>query len=128
MAHTLHDIGVARQVGTYGDAVEAPAHARWLFTAGTPGLGLDGTLAPDITGQAEQAWTHIVTMLARAGMTVHDLVRITQYLTRASAIPAYAKVRARFLGTARPASMLMVVSQLPRPEFLLEIEAVAAKV
>jgi enamine deaminase RidA (YjgF/YER057c/UK114 family) len=128
MTHTLHDIGVARQIGTYGDAVEAPAHARWLFTAGTPGLGLDGTLASDITAQAEQAWTHIVTMLERAGMTVHDLVKITQYLTRASDIPAYAKVRSRVLGTARPASMLMVVSQLPRPEFLLEIEAVAAKV
>jgi enamine deaminase RidA (YjgF/YER057c/UK114 family) len=31
------------------------------------------------------------------------------------------------LGDARPASMLMVVAALPRPEFLLEIEAVAAR-
>ena len=128
MAHTHHDIGVARQIGTYGDAVEAPANASWLYTAGTPGLALDGTLPPDITGQAEQAWAHIVTMLERAGMSVHDLVKITQYLTQASDIPAYAKVRARGLGAARPASMLMVVSHLPRPEFLLEIEVVAAKV
>jgi 2-iminobutanoate/2-iminopropanoate deaminase len=128
MTHTLHDIGVARQIGTYSDAVEVPPNARWLVTAGTPGLGRDGALPPDITGQAEQAWTHIVTMLERAGMTVHDLVKITQYLTQASDLPAYAKVRARVLGTARPASMLMVVAELPRPEFLLEIEAVAAKV
>jgi 2-iminobutanoate/2-iminopropanoate deaminase len=128
MAHKLHDIGVARQIGTYSDAVEAPANARWLLTAGTPGLAPDGTLPADVAGQAELAWTHIVTMLERADMTVHDLVKITQYLLHASDIPAYAKVRARFLGTARPASMLLVVSQLPRPEFLLEIEAVAAKV
>ena len=128
MTHTLHDIGVARQIGTYSDAVEVPPNARWLVTAGTPGLAVDGTLPPDITGQAEQAWAHILTMLERAGMSVHDLVKITQYLTQAADIPAYAKVRARVLGTARPASMLMVVSELPRAEFLLEIEAVAAKV
>ncbi len=60
-------------------------------------------------------------------MSVHDLVKITQYLTRAEDIPAYVKVRARMLGDARPASMLMVVAALPRPQFLLEIEAVAAR-
>jgi 2-iminobutanoate/2-iminopropanoate deaminase len=73
------------------------------------------------------AWGHILTMLDKAGMAVGDLVKITQYLTRAEDIPAYAKVRARVLGDARPASMLMVVAALPRPQFLLEIEAVAAR-
>jgi 2-iminobutanoate/2-iminopropanoate deaminase len=128
MTNTMHNVGVATQIGKYSDAVEAPANARWLITSGTPGLGLDGTLPPDITGQAELAWTHIVTMLQRADMTVHDLVRITQYLLHASYIPDYVKVRSRFLGTARPASTLLVVPQSIRPEFLLEVEAFAAKV
>jgi enamine deaminase RidA (YjgF/YER057c/UK114 family) len=128
MTNTMHNVGVATQIGKYSDAVEAPANARWLITSGTPGLGLDGTLQPDIIGQAELAWTHIVTMLQRADMTVHDLVRITQYLLHASDIPDYVKVRSRFLGTARPASTLLVVPQSIRPEFLLEVEAFAAKV
>lgn len=122
-----HDVGVARQIGTYSDAVEVPANARWLFTAGTPGLRLDGSLPEDVTGQAEQAWTHILAMLERAGMTVHDLVRVTHYLLRSEDIPAYVKVRSRFLEDARPASMLLVVPDLVRPGFLLEVEAVAAK-
>jgi len=63
-------------------------------------------------------------MLQRADMTVHDLVRITQYLLHASYIPDYVKVRC----TARPASTLLVVPQSIRPEFLLEVEAFAAKV
>src|SRR5215208_1648029 len=88
---------------------------------------LDGLLPPDIVGQAEIAWTHIVTMLDQAGMAVQDLVKVTHYLTRASDIPAYVKVRARFLGDARPAAMLLIVPELVRPEFLLEIEAYAAK-
>src|SRR3954467_4041667 len=110
MAIGFHDIGVARQIGAYSDAVEAPANARWLFTSGTPGLALEGVLPQDVTSQAELAWTHIVTMLERAGMTVGDLVKVTHYLVRAADPPAYVQVRSRFLGAARPASMLLTVS------------------
>jgi enamine deaminase RidA (YjgF/YER057c/UK114 family) len=124
---TLHDIGIAKQIGTYSDGVEIAPGARWLFTAGTPGLAADGTLPADIAGQAEIAWAHILALLDRASMTVDDLVKVTQYLLRADDIQAYAAVRKRFLGTARPASMLMIVPALVRPEFLLEIEVVAAK-
>ena len=127
MTHKIHDIGVAARIGTYSDCIEASPNQRWLFTSGTPGMDAAGELPGDITAQAELAWGHILTMLDRAGMAVGDLVKITQYLTRAEDIPAYAKVRARMLGEARPASMMLVVAALPRPDFLLEIEAVAAR-
>jgi enamine deaminase RidA (YjgF/YER057c/UK114 family) len=127
MTHKIHDIGVAARIGTYSDCIEASSNQRWLFTSGTPGMDAAGKLPDDITAQAELAWSHIIAMLDRAGMSVGDLVKITQYLTRAEDIPAYAKVRSRMLGAARPASMMMVVAGLPRPDFLLEIEAVAAK-
>ena len=122
-----HNIGVAGQIGKYGDAVEVPAAARWLFTSGTPGLGLDGVLPDGIGVQSELAWSHIVTMLERAGMTVADIVKLTQYLIRESDIAEYAQVRSRFLGDIRPASMLMVIPALVRPDFLVEIEVVAAR-
>ena len=127
MTHKIHDIGVAARIGTYSDAIEAAPNQRWLFTSGTPGMDAAGELPTDITAQAELAWGHILKMLGLAGMSVHDLVKITQYVTRAEDIPAYAQVRARMLGDARPASMLLVVAALPRPNFLLEIEAVAAR-
>jgi enamine deaminase RidA (YjgF/YER057c/UK114 family) len=127
MANTIHDIGVASQIGTYSDGVEVPAKARWLCTAGTPGLAPDGSLAPGIVGQAEAAWSHVVTMLEKAGMTIGDVVKVTQYLVRAEDIPAYAEVRAQVLGAARPASTLLVVPALVRPDFLLEVEVLAAK-
>ena len=95
---------------------------------GTPGLESDGVLPEGITSQAELAWTHVVGMLGRADMTVHDLVKVTHYLVRAADIPAYVLVRSRFLGAARPASMLLTVSALARPEFLVEVEAYAAKI
>jgi 2-iminobutanoate/2-iminopropanoate deaminase len=123
----IHDIGVAKHIGAYSDAVEVGLGARWLFTAGTPGMTLNGDLPGDFIAQAELAWGHIAAMLSKADMNVHNLVKITQYLVRASDIADYAKVRSRALNGARPASMLMVVAALPRAEFLLEIEAVAAK-
>ena len=127
MTHQVHDIGVAKQIGAYSDAIEVAPDLRWLFTSGTPGLEQSGKLPPDIEGQAAIAWTHIVAMLERAGMTVNDLVKVTHSLTRVEDIPTYAKVRSRFLGGARPASMLLVTPALVRPEFLIEIEAIAAK-
>jgi 2-iminobutanoate/2-iminopropanoate deaminase len=127
MAHTLHDIGVAKQIGTYSDAIAVAPNLRWLLTSGTPGLSANGDLPKDITGQAELAWKHALHILERAGMTVADLVKVTQYLTCAEDIPAYGKVRSRFLGDTRPASMLLVIPRLVRPEFLVELEIVAAK-
>jgi 2-iminobutanoate/2-iminopropanoate deaminase len=127
MTHTNLDIGVAKQIGTYSDAVLVKPNLRWLMTSGTPGLSETGVLPGDITGQAELAWEHIVHMLERAEMTVADVVKVTQYLTRAEDIPAYVKVRKRVLGEARPAFMLFVVSQLVRREFLVEVEITAAR-
>jgi 2-iminobutanoate/2-iminopropanoate deaminase len=127
MNHTINDIGIARQIGNYSDAIEVRPNLRWLLTSGTPGLSLEGNLPTDITGQAELAWTHIIRMLANVGMGVEDIVKATHYLTCAEDISDYGKVRSRFLGEVRPASMLLVVPQLVRPEFLLEIEIIAAK-
>jgi 2-iminobutanoate/2-iminopropanoate deaminase len=121
------NIGVASQIGKYSDAIEVPPNARWLYTSGTPGLALDGHLPSDVSGQAEIAWTHIVKMLKQTDMSVNDLVKVTHYLLRAEDIPAYVQVRSKFLGDARPASMLLIVPALVKPNFLLEIEAIAAQ-
>ncbi len=122
-----HNIGIAAQIGTYSDAVAVPHGARWLMTAGTPGLALDGTLPDGITAQAELAWQHIMALLDRADMVIGDIVKVTQYLLRESDIAAYAEVRRRFLGDARPASMLLIVPALVRPRMLIEVEITAAK-
>lgn len=127
MTHIIHHLGVARQIGAYSDAIEARPNQRWLLTSGRPGLSTTGDLPKDVSSQAERAWEHVVRMLERAGITVTEIVKVTQYLTRAEDIPAYGKVRRRFLGDVRPASMLLVILQLVRSEFLVEIEIVAAK-
>jgi 2-iminobutanoate/2-iminopropanoate deaminase len=127
MTHRKVDVGVAAKIGTYSDAMLVQPNLRWLVTAGTPGMAPDGTTPKGISAQAEQAWKNIISMLEQAEMTVHDLVKVTHYLVSADDIKPYVEVRKRFLGEARPASMLLIVPALVRPEFLCEIEAYAAK-
>lgn len=122
----IHDIGVASQIGKYSDAIEVTHPGRLLFISGTPGLAPSGELSPDFAQQAEQAWRNVLQLLERAGMGPEHLVKIAQYLVRPGDIPSYGPVRARMLQGHRPASMLLVVPALVRPDFLIEIEAFAA--
>jgi 2-iminobutanoate/2-iminopropanoate deaminase len=119
--------GVAAPSGPYSHGVETPPNARWLHIAGQVGVAPDGTVPADVEVQADQCWRNIKTILAAAGMGVENLVKCTHFLTRAEDVAAYGKVRARHLGDARPASTLLVISALARPELLVEVEAVAAK-
>jgi 2-iminobutanoate/2-iminopropanoate deaminase len=109
---------VAAPLGPYSHAIEVPPNARWLYIAGQIGNALDGSMAADIDGQADQTWKNI---------GVENLVKCTHYLTRADDLAAYGKVRSRHLGDARPASIFVVVTALARPGILVEVEAVAAK-
>ena len=97
------------------------------MTSGTPGLSASGELPDNITEQAEFAWQNIISLLDKANMRIGDIVKATHWLTRAEDIPAYGRVRAKYLGDVRPASMLVVIPQLVRPEFLVEIEVIAAR-
>ena len=82
MSHVIHDIGIASQIGAYSDAIELRPNLRWLMASGTPGLSQTGDLPNNISGQAGLAWKHVVHMLQHASMTVADIVKVTQYMTR----------------------------------------------
>jgi enamine deaminase RidA (YjgF/YER057c/UK114 family) len=107
--------------------VEVPPNARWLHVAGQIGLRKDGTLPSTVEEQTEVAWQNVVEILGAAGMKVTDLVKITQYLTRLDHFPRYAATRAKFLAGHRPASTGLIISSLVKPEYLVEVEAIAAK-
>lgn len=112
----------------YSHGIELPPHARIIFCAGQLGLKADGTFAgSDIRAQAEQALRNVGAVLQAAGMGYENIVKLTHYLTRREDIPAYREVRAQFLGKLAPASTLLVISALARPEALIEIDVVAAQ-
>jgi 2-iminobutanoate/2-iminopropanoate deaminase len=118
---------IADPIGTYSHGVEVPPNARWLYIAGQVALTKAGTTPPTIEEQTEVVWQNIVAILGAAGMKVTDLVKITQYLTSLDNFPKYAAGRAKFLAGHRPASTGLIISSLVKPEYLVEVEAIAAK-
>jgi 2-iminobutanoate/2-iminopropanoate deaminase len=126
MSHKAIEVGAAKHIGRYSDAIETASGLRWLHTSGTPGVADDGTLPAGIEAQSRLAWKYILAALAEARMTTADIVKVTTSLTDAKNIAGYAKVRAEILGDLRPAFMLQVITQLIKPEILVEIEIIAA--
>jgi len=113
-------------IGAYAHAIEVQPDARTTWVAGQVGIDKDGNVPADFAAQADLAWRNCMEVLAFNGMRMKDVVKITHFLTDAANLPAYNDVRAKYLGEERPASTLLIVAGLARPEFLVEIEMVAA--
>jgi 2-iminobutanoate/2-iminopropanoate deaminase len=118
---------IAPPAGRYTHGIEVPAGARWLHVSGQVGRAPDGSTPNTIGGQTENCFRNISAILAEAGMSFADVVKVTVLLTRDSDIAGFREARDRVIGDARPASTLLVVSRLAQPEWLVEIEAIAAK-
>jgi enamine deaminase RidA (YjgF/YER057c/UK114 family) len=106
---------VAAPFGPYGHAV-----------SGEVGVLPDGTVPKGVEAQAEACWRNIIAILADAGMGVGELVKITTYPVRPEDVAAAGAARAKYFGDARPGSATIIVKALVVPEWLIEIEAVAA--
>ncbi len=113
---------------SYSHGVEIPPNARLVFVAGQIPVRPDGSTPQTIEEQTEVVWTNIKAVLAAAGMGIRDIVKITSFLTRYENFARFAQVRAGFLDGHRPASTSVIISALAKPEFLVEVEAIAAKV
>ncbi len=118
---------IAAPFGPYSHAVEVPEGSRLLYVSGEVGVLPDGTVPAGIASQADAVWQNIIAILNDANMDIKDLVKITTYLTRSEDVPAAGAARAKYFGDARPGSATLIVNALVMPEWLIEIEAVAAK-
>ena len=112
----------------YSHGVAVPPGVRLGYCSGQLGVGADDVVPAGVEAQAELCFANIAAILAEVKMTLADLVRINAYVTAREHMKGYMAVRDRLVGTPPPASTLMIVAGFTRPEFLVEIEAVAAKV
>lgn len=118
---------IAGPFATYAHGVEFTGPVRWLFGAGQAGVAGDGTTPTDIVGQSELVWSNIRAVLAEAEMTIEDIVQLNMLLVDRADHDGAKAVRDAALGDHRPASTLMYISGLARPEWLIEIDYIAAR-
>ena len=103
--------------------------ARMIFLSGQTAADANYKVgSSDFRGQAHAVYDNIELALRSAGAALVDIVKTTTYLTNAGDIPALREVRLeRYKGLqAPPANTLLVVSRLAEPDFLIEIDVVAA--
>ncbi|MFS0896196.1 RidA family protein [Mycolicibacterium litorale] len=91
-----------------------------LDTAANIGVG-------DVAAQTEQAMANIATLLTEAGATLDDIVKVTIYLVDPRYRESVYRVVGRWLKGVHPVSTGLVVSALARPEWLVEIDAIAVR-
>ena len=111
--------------GSYSSAIR---NGNWLFIAGTTaGAGVDAADPGDLAQQAEMVFRHIGGILQAEGGSYDDLVTVTVFLTEAGrdAYTTVNETRGRIFGEARPASTMVVVRELARPELKIEVNAIA---
>ena len=113
----------------YSHVVEVEAGSTLYFLAGQTGRIGDGTVPADIEAQLRACYDNIDAVLAHSGLTWRDVVRIKTFVVN-SAMDAYREARGRVENrrpNPPPATTLMGIVSLARPELLVEVEVVAAK-
>lgn len=115
----------------YSKIVDVSA-SHLVFIAGQTATDRDGNVVGknDFPLQAEQVFRNLATALTAAGCTAANLIKLTVLLRDMDNLAAYRQARDRFFATvtppAAPAVTLVEVSRLYGPDFLIEIEAIAA--
>ncbi|GAB3883210.1 RidA family protein [Kibdelosporangium lantanae] len=102
---------------------------RTAHVSGQVALDADGQLVgpDDLRAQTEQCMRNLANILTELGATWHDVVRFGWYLVGDAEVQVIRDVRDEFLGDApKPASSLIRVAGLFRPDMLVEVDAIVA--
>jgi reactive intermediate/imine deaminase len=112
----------------YTHVVEATGPVKTIYIAGQVALDPEGNVvgARDMKAQAEQVFKNLEAALTAAGAKFSDVVKMNTYITDMDHAPAVREVRARYFGDTTPASTLVQVVRLARPELMIEVEVIAA--
>jgi len=113
---------------TYTHVIVA-AGSRLVFVAGQePEDGEGNLVGPgDLAAQARQVFANVGHALAAAGARPEQVTKITIFVVhhRPEYLPAIEEARVALFGDHKPADTLVGVEALARPEYLIEVDAIA---
>jgi 2-iminobutanoate/2-iminopropanoate deaminase len=117
----------AKPVANYKMATRRES-GQLLYISGQVAWDTNGNIVGkgDMRIQARQVFQNLRQVLQAAGGDLKDLMKITTYITKIEDFPAVAEARSEVFQGELPASTLIVVKSLFHPDFLLEVEGIAA--
>ena len=83
------------------------------------------SLAADFDGQVREVFARLGRTLEEAGGRLADMVTMTVFITDARLGDRFTQLRREIFGDDYPASALITVAGLARPEMLVEVQGIA---
>ena len=117
------------------ETAQARAYSQAVITEGGRIVWLAGqvgaadasgkSLAGDFDGQVREVFSQLNQTLEEAGGTLADIVTMTVFITDARNGDRFTQLRKEIFGDNFPASALITVAGLARPEMLVEVQGIA---
>jgi enamine deaminase RidA (YjgF/YER057c/UK114 family) len=119
--------GVHAPTGPYSHVVRVPPGAELVFLSGQFGIRADGTVSESLYEQADQTFKNILTLLHSQGMNATQIIKLTTYIVAGHDSREVRRARLKHLGAHVPASTAVFVARLVSPDWLVVVDAIAAK-
>tara|TARA_B100000315_G_scaffold115217_1_gene105767 strand:- start:245 stop:637 length:393 start_codon:yes stop_codon:yes gene_type:complete len=97
-----------------------------VFVAGQVGIDASGNIVgEDIESQVKQSFENMKMVLQEAGASFNDITKMNVFLTNIGDLAKYSEIKAAYFSDGLPASTVVEVKNLARPELKVEVEATA---
>lgn len=119
---------ISKPFSSYSHVVTAEGAQKLVFAAGQVAADVDGRVLPpdDFDAQAKMVMQNLTNALAAGGAKISDVTKITIYICNPHDVPKARGILKTYFGEHSPGSTLCILRGLANPDFLLEIEAIAA--
>src|SRR5712671_4987656 len=119
---------ISKPFSNYAHVVTVEGAKKLVFCAGQVAADVDGTVLPpdDFYAQAKLVMKNLKNALAAGGAKLSDVTKVTIYICNPHDVSKARGILFDYFGEAPPASTLCILRGLANPNFLLEIEAIAA--
>jgi 2-iminobutanoate/2-iminopropanoate deaminase len=120
--------GAHKPFANYSHVVTAEGPSKLVFCAGQVAADSTGKVLPpdDFAAQTKMVMENLSLALAEGGASLKDVVKVTIYVCNPHDVPKARSILQEYFEDNPPASTLCVLRGLANPNFLLEIEAIAA--
>ena len=119
---------ISKPFSNYAHVVTVEGAKKLVFCAGQVAADVDGKVLPpdDFEAQTRMVMDNLTKALAAGGAKLSDVTKVTIYICNPHDVPKARGILKDYFGKHPPGSTLCILRGLANPNFLLEIEAIAA--
>jgi enamine deaminase RidA (YjgF/YER057c/UK114 family) len=119
---------ISKPFSNYSHVVTAEGAQKLVFCAGQVAADVDGKVLPpdDFAAQTRMVMQNLTNALAAGGAKLSDVTKVTIYICNPHDVPKARAILFDYFGDHPPGSTLCILRGLAHPNFMLEIEAIAA--